>query len=184
MSSYRPNYKSGSWHDRNKEAERKAKEEAERKKTELTDTNFPTLVGTARPITAVGGTHFADLAEKWNMDAEVDKRMEAYRRDKAMRASRETERVMAFHHRRAYGEDYYEAPVESTYSAPSLGPARNQPDADGWIEVSRKVRKPKRDLTIEEMEARDAELDDHSDTNPDDFNGNLFESNRHDHDRV
>jgi hypothetical protein len=181
MSSFRPNYKSGGW--RAKEA--KAAEEVARKKTELTEANFPTLVDTARPLTAVGGNHFAELAEKWNMDEEVNKKMEAYRRDKAARAARETEHIMAFHHRRTYGEDYYEAPVESpTYSAPASTAPRNQPDSDGWVEVSRKVRKPKRELTIAEMEARDANLDDDSETNPDDFNGNLFESNRHDHDRV
>lgn len=63
-------------------------------------------------------------------------------------------------------------------------PVQNPSDTEGWTEVSRKARKIKRDLTIEEMDIREAEYEETNEGATEDFNGNLFETNRHDHHRV
>jgi hypothetical protein len=57
-----------------------------------------------------------------------------------------------------------------------------QPQDDvGWTEVRRNKRKVKRELTLEEMDARERGREAQEDG---EFNTQLFESNRHDHDRV
>lgn len=55
-------------------------------------------------------------------------------------------------------------------------------DDIGWTEVRRTKRKAKRELTIEEMDARERQRETKQDDG--EFNTQLFESNRHDHDRV
>jgi hypothetical protein len=55
-------------------------------------------------------------------------------------------------------------------------------DDVGWTEVRRNKRKFKRELTIEEMDARERQRETKQDDG--EFNTQLFESNRHDHDRV
>ncbi len=55
-------------------------------------------------------------------------------------------------------------------------------DDVGWTEVRRTKRKFKRELTIEEMDARERQRETKQDDG--EFNTQLFESNRHDHDRV
>ena len=55
-------------------------------------------------------------------------------------------------------------------------------DGGGWTEVRRTKRKVKRELTLEEMDARERALETKQEDG--EFNTQLFESNRHDHDRV
>lgn len=55
-------------------------------------------------------------------------------------------------------------------------------DDVGWTEVRRNKRKFKHELTIEEMDARERQRETKQDDG--EFNTQLFESNRHDHDRV
>jgi len=55
-------------------------------------------------------------------------------------------------------------------------------DDIGWTEVRRTKRKVKRELTVEEMDARERQRETKQDDG--EFNTQLFESNRHDHDRV
>jgi len=55
-------------------------------------------------------------------------------------------------------------------------------DDVGWTEVRRTKRKFKRELTVEEMDARERQRETKQDDG--EFNTQLFESNRHDHDRV
>jgi hypothetical protein len=57
-----------------------------------------------------------------------------------------------------------------------------QEDLGGWTEVRRTKRKVKRELTLEEMDARERALETKQEDG--EFNTQLFESNRHDHDRV
>ena len=58
-----------------------------------------------------------------------------------------------------------------------------QPQDDvGWTEVRRTKRKFKRELTVEEMDARERQRETQQEDG--EFNTQLFESNRHDHDRV
>jgi hypothetical protein len=66
--------------------------------------------------------------------------------------------------------------------APQVQPQVQQPQDDvGWTEVRRNKRKVKRELTLEEMDARERGREAQEDG---EFNTQLFESNRHDHDRV
>jgi hypothetical protein len=67
--------------------------------------------------------------------------------------------------------------------APQVQPQVQQPQEDlgGWTEVRRNKRKVKRELTLEEMDARERGREAQEDG---EFNTQLFESNRHDHDRV
>jgi hypothetical protein len=55
-------------------------------------------------------------------------------------------------------------------------------DDVGWTEVRRNKRKFKHELTVEEMDARERQRETKQDDG--EFNTQLFESNRHDHDRV
>ena len=58
-------------------------------------------------------------------------------------------------------------------------------DEATWTLVKpKKVYKPKRELTIDEMDARERELRVEEEQVDADFNGELLESNRHDHHRV
>jgi len=67
--------------------------------------------------------------------------------------------------------------------APQVQPQVQQPQDDvGWTEVRRTKRKVKRELTIEEMDARERQRETQQEDG--EFNTQLFESNRHDHDRV
>ena len=66
--------------------------------------------------------------------------------------------------------------------APQVQPqVQPQEDLGGWTEVRRTKRKFKRELTLEEMDARERGREAQEDG---EFNTQLFESNRHDHDRV
>ena len=66
--------------------------------------------------------------------------------------------------------------------APQVQPqVQPQEDLGGWTEVRRTKRKFKRELTVEEMDARERGREVQEDG---EFNTQLFESNRHDHDRV
>jgi hypothetical protein len=57
-------------------------------------------------------------------------------------------------------------------------------DEGGWIEVKRKIRKVDRELTVDEMDARERRLQALNEATDGEFNGELFDSKRHDHDRV
>ncbi len=187
MSSYYrpPQRQAYNWREREAEARRKAEEEASRKRNEMNETNFPTLSSSAS-VTAPRGTQFANLARKWAVDTEVDERVAAYKKFQEAADQRDTERILS--HRSQYSrherhDDEYE---EDLAAVPEEIPAsKSAIDADGhWAEVTRgKRQKPKRELTVEELDER-ARKQDEDERREDDFNGHLFESNRHDHDRV
>ncbi len=167
-----------SWRDR--EAARKAQqEEAERrKKTEVTEANFPTF-STAKPTQAAAGSVFAQLASKWATDEQMDKQIAEYRRQKEESERRQYE---SFYRVRRFSRDENEEDEEEA-PAPAPPPAPAEDEDSGWIEVKpRKVRKPKRELSIAEMEARDRQRD--AEEQEAEFNAHLYESGRHDHDRV
>lgn len=182
MSSYRPPHqrKQQYWSDRDaqREAERKAAEEEQRRKTVMNETNYPTL-STARPQQAPKGNQYAKLAEQWAVDAEVDRRMAQYKKIQEAADRHNTQRIAnrhsQFHSREARHDEYYEEEMASEPVARSV-----LDDDAGWTEVKRKVRRGRRELTDEELEA----LDKRQDEDMEEFNSHLFDSNRHDHDRV
>jgi hypothetical protein len=189
MLSYRPPYRRNVWPDREaekREAARKAEEEQKRR-MEMTTTNFPEL-STARPVNtrdSLGGNRFAQLAQKWAVDDEVDRRMADYRKKQEEADRRETEMIMSRAHRRSRYERH-----DDTQDEEDLAPEPQVPTSNlgiendvGWTEVSRKHYKTKRELTVDEMDARERQRE-QDDRREEDFNGHLFDSNRHDHDRV
>ena len=195
MSAFRPNYKSGVRRLQREqdriEAERKIAEETERRKYANTDANFPTL-GTARPVAApmVMGTHFASLAEKWAHDDEVNKKVEEMRRLREETSRLSVPSMYVLRSARSQGgsvhrpedDEFYREEEEETSTA-AAGTGLLNEDA-GWTVVTRKVRKPKRELTIEEMEARDMRIQEMNEANDEEFNGDLHERDPHGHDRV
>ena len=179
-----------------KAAERKAIDDADRKKFEKTDNNFPTLTTSTRPAyMAAAGNKFASLAEKWARDKEVEDKMKEMRRLRDEADQRESAAIKA--RSRMYApssgrDDYYEEADDYEYdnykptapiSSSNLG-AGLQNESLGWTEVSRKAIKTNRDMTIEQMDAREYRLREMNDINETEFNGDLFDSKRHDHDRV
>jgi len=181
MSSYRPPHQRRNvWPDREaekREAVRKAEEEI-RKKNEMNETNFPSL-STARPMNrrdALGGNQYAQLAQNWAVDDEVNRRMAEY---KKFQEAADRTRIAARHAQRSRHER-----LDDDFDDEDLAPGPQQAsmfdDDAGWTEVKRKTYKPKRELTVEEMDERDR-LQEEENT---EFNAHLFESNRHDHDRV
>lgn len=179
MSSYRPPYRRNVWPDREaekREAARKAEEE-EKRRMEMNEKNFPSL-STARPVNTAGGNEFAKLAQQWAINDEVDRRMAEYKKFQEETDRRDTERIRARHARN------YHARHDEEQDEEELAPLPQQviDDDMGWTEVKRKTRKPKRELTVEEMDELERRQEEQR--REEEFNGHLFESNRHDHDRV
>lgn len=181
---YRPPQRQAyNWREREAEAARKTAEEEQRKKNVMNETNFPTL-STAHPVEAPSGNKFAKLAEKWAVDAEVERRMDAHK--KFQQAADRLDVIPNMNYQRQryerHDEDYEE---ELAPSFASASRSRSVLDDDaGWSEVRHKTYKPKRERTIEEMDDHDRRLNLEAEARADDFNGDLFDSKRHDHDRV
>lgn len=204
MSSFRPTFKpQTNWRQRELEREanrkasdRKAVEDADRKKYEKTETNFPTMLNaTPTGPVAIGQNSFADLAGKWKNDSDVEKKLEEYRKVREERDRRElVNGVFVYRQhktqRRRPSDEYEDYPDEDASAAPPPAPLKGVAmgmnlDESGWTEVSNKVHKTKRELSFAQMDVKYKESrDDRSHSSDDDVNGELFHSNRHDHDRV
>lgn len=175
-----------SWRER-EAARRVAAEDAERrKKTEVTAANFPTL-SSAQPSQreAVAGSVFAQLADKWAKDEDSERRVAEYRKSREESERRQYDAFYRVSSSRRTYDRYDEEEYEEEAPAPAPSPAAAgavEDEDSGWIEVKRKVRKPKRELSIAEMEARDRQRD--AEEENQEFNAHLYESGRHDHDRV
>ncbi len=189
MSSYRPPYRRNVWPDREaekREAARKAEEEQKRR-MEMNTTNFPEL-STAHPVNtrdSLGGNKFATLAQQWAVDDEVDRRIAEHKKFQEAVDRRDTERIMSRRmktHQARHDEQYDEEDL-APLPQPPQQPAAGIEDDGGWTEVKRKTRKVKRELTVEEMDELERRRQE-DERKEDEFNGHLFESNRHDHDRV
>jgi len=165
-------------------AQRKAAEEAAKKKMVMNETNFPVLVSGQAAVEKedLSGTQFAKLADKWAQDAEVERivketkkqRIERERREAQMANLRYTPRVGS----RAVREQEEE---EETAPTPQIYTAVLD-DGGGWAKVVHKAKKEKREMTIEEIEEKFADND--GSDGDGEFNGHLLDSKRHDHDRV
>jgi hypothetical protein len=154
--------------------------EDDRKKYEKTEQNFPSI-GVQSHRGAPAGNKYARLAEKWAIDEEVDRRMAEYKRLQEEADRRDVERIAVRHAQRSrferHDEEYDEEELAPTPSAPAEGFG----DDAGWTEVKRKTYKPKRELTVEEMDELDRKRQEEDTT---EFNAHLFDSKRHDHDKV
>lgn len=160
---------------------------AEGKKMENTEANFPTL-STAHPVVphlVIPPGGYADLAKKWATSDE-DTRKAAERASRFHESEYETAifpiRRYAPNREPGYVCDY----EEPTPSEPAPDSDLNREEDRGWTVVqNRKTHKPKRELTIDEMDERERRRGGGSGGDADfEFNDELYESNRHDHDRV
>lgn len=179
--------------NKQKQEDLKAAAEAERKKLENTETNFPTL-STAHPVVPhliipPGG--YADLAKKWATSDE-DTKKAAEHRSRFHESEYDTAifPIRRYQPGRAqFTEDWADERRREEEEAESVPapPSDLNTDADrGWTVVqNRKTRKVKRELTIDEMDERERRFGGGSGGEGDyEFNDELYESNRHDHDRV
>lgn len=160
---------------------------AETKKMENTEANFPTL-STAHPVVrhlVIPPGGFADLAKKWATSDEDTRKKDAARQSRFEESEYDTAifpiRRYAPNREPGYVCDY----EEETPSAPAPDSDLNREEDRGWTVVqNHKTRKPKRELTIDEMDERERRLGGSGGDADYEFNGELYESNRHDHDRV
>jgi hypothetical protein len=137
----------------------------------------------------VSGTAFAQLATKWATDADSDRRLAEYRKTHDISERRQYDTVYSI--RSPYRSNTYNDYDESPYGYHEDVPATPAPSAagsgipdenSGWIEVKNKARKPKRELSIAQMEARDRQRG--VEEEDAEFNAELYAPKRHDHDRV
>lgn len=182
MSFYRSSNRRNVWPDREaekREADRKAAAEQKRR-MEMNTTNFPSLSSVPAPE-APTGSRFAELAQKWAVDERIDNQVDEYKKSQKAAERRETERIMAHRVRTRhtiYQEEEEEEVEETAASSRELGIE----DDVGWSEVKRKVYKPKREITVDEMDERERMREE--EYHDEEFNGHLLETNRHDHYRV
>lgn len=163
-------------------ADRKAAAEAAQKKLAMNETNFPTLV-TAQPIVEkedASGTRFAALANEWAQDAESERVTRETKKQRIERERREAQMTHLRYTPRAQRREVHDEP-EETPTAPQVYTAALD-DGGDWTTVVHKVRKEKREMTIEEIEEKFR--DDDGSEGDGEFNGHLLDSKRHDHDRV
>lgn len=158
--------------------------EAERKKMENTEANFPTL-STAHPVAHhTGPEGYADLAKNWATSDEDATKKATAARNLVVEDDTHTLYLHRFPTRnrvRSFAEEDEEEIV-----APAPDSDLNTAADRGWTVVqNRKPRKVKRELTIDEMDARERRrCEGGGEDGEYQFNDELYESNRHDHDRV
>ena len=86
-----------------------------RKQTEKTEQNFPTLVTTAHRIRNNAPRGFAEKAEMWRVQEELEKQMEAYRKARTARERRAIMNTVFVFQRRAATSDDYEEEYEEEW---------------------------------------------------------------------
>jgi hypothetical protein len=163
---YRPNYKSGSW-------KQKQLEEQARKKLEMNETNFPKLseesVGAPKAAPALAGdSSFAALATDWKAKEDTDKIREQIRKQDAA-----NQRMMdggVFIWRGSKRSEERSQGSDNEVDAPQ---PKSKVDAEGWEQVDRNTIKPKRAKTDTELEQFHAA--DNGDFQDDDHNEHLLD---------
>ncbi len=168
------------------------KEEAQRKQTEKTETNFPTLVTTAHRISTNAPQGFAQKADEWRIERELKTQLDAYRKAKTARERRAIlNTVFIFQRGRrteSYDEDDYEddyedeeeLTLEEQFPPHGRRGTYTEPDAEGWRTVTRlPFRPPRGELTEEQLHqlyvSRGNQADDEDEA---DLNGDLTDRNQ------
>jgi len=163
-------------------AEAAAAAEEQKQHMENTESNFPTL-STAHPVSTQRAPNgFANLARDWATSEQQVPPPRATTAEAAVLS-----KIMP----------YIPRPIFPTHTATRYHSDWNRDEEDesmpahtelneedrGWTVVqNRKTRKIKRELTIDEMDARERALGDGGDDDGDyQINDDLYESNRHDH---
>ncbi len=181
---YRSNTSGAGWRQREiekakarKEAELKAKEEAEKKQYARTEQNFPSLIGAGAGSTHVAfDQKFSALAKDWQKADEYEEARQAYEKEKARKARNEFAGVYIhrFREGRLAGTGEEEYAEEETPRVPV-----SKVDSDGWEEVKKKARKTPRELTEAELAKKYEDAASESDEEGD-MNSHLFDNRRRD----
>jgi hypothetical protein len=184
MSFYRsPSSKQAyNWREREAEAKRKATEEQTKKGMQMTTQNFPSLGGVVNTKEVAIGTQYSKLAKDWAIDTEVLRKKES---DAKFREAIDR-REVRFRRQESRGpQERYDYDYEYTEDVASGPIYRSTVMSDelGWTQISRKTKKIEREMTIDELDERAME-DDEQDNSGYEHNAHMFDSNRHDHDRV
>jgi hypothetical protein len=174
---------------RQQEAERRAKEEAERKAADIkSEVNYPSLGGPRPKTTGLGKNSFAalneeskpkpsdtfaKLAKTWKKEDDETRERERLRRLQSQREKFSSEGIFIYRPKNqgygGYADPEEEEQEENTRSG-----------LDDWQEVSHKTYKPKRELTLEELDARARQIEEENEDEYE-FNNHLFDNNKHDH---
>ena len=181
---YRSNTSGAGWRQREiekakarKEAEQRAKEEAEKKQYARTEQNFPSLIGAGAGQTHVAFDHkFSTLAKEWQKEDDYELARQAYEKEKARKARNEFRGVYIHRFREGRMTDVEE--VEEDIHQPYVAPPKV--DYEGWEEVKKKARKTPRELTEVELAEKYAKAASESDEEENDVNSHLFDKRRRD----
>lgn len=181
--------------DRRKAEERRRAEtqarEAERKRLEMNQNNFPTLGGgggwtdvrAKQPTMAAAiSTVYATLAKEWQVSDEASRLIAESNRKAALRNENERflESGAVYMHRRRMKSYDYSAGAENyqddldDYHRESTGYVRPKADVEGWVDVEHKKARPKRELTNAELDAKYAHSAE-SDNEDGEINTDLFD---------
>jgi hypothetical protein len=158
-----------SWREREAQKERqqreavaRAAEEARQTKIAKTETNFPSTLKPSETMRVFGGTagKFAELATKWQVEKEIERELENYRKATSDRERTVIRDSVIFLRNRpirdTYTYDYEDEEVDEEPVRESLEerfPPHGSrgtftaPDNEGWRIVTRKTRKQIRELT-------------------------------------
>ncbi len=172
---------------RQQDAERRAKEQAEKKAADLnSETNYPSLGGPRPKTTGLGKNSFAvlaneivskpepvfaKLAKSWKKEDDETREIERLRRLQTERNKFSTEGIFIYRQRQSeYSDTEYDADEEEN----------TRSNIDDWQDVSRKTYKPKRELTLHELDERARQMDEDNEGEYE-INNHLFDNNKHEH---
>lgn len=165
-----------------KEQERKLAEELEQKKIQKTETNFPSVL----PSTPQHNTHnvfdkkFTSLATDWKQEEEREKALERFRAQQEEKRANEFKGMYIFRPNNRSLSTIRVDVEEPGFMEPPPVP-RNQPDADGWVEVKKKAHKQSKTLSERELAEKYNNVGRDVEDELGEHNSDLFETNRHDH---
>lgn len=165
------------WRQREAFKAQKQKDEAHRKQTEKTETNFPSLVALAHRI-HIAPQGFAEKADAWRVEQELKSQMDAYRKAKTARERRTIlNTVYIFQQRgnadggpecrncggphwtltcedQADEEEFVEQeedPMSVQFPPHGRRGTYTAPDSEGWRFVIRRLRVVKQEKTEDEL---------------------------------
>jgi hypothetical protein len=153
------------------EAQQRAEEQL-RKSTAFTEANYPSLVA------GVGASSMTVFDKSFT--AVTNATVEAEERERNRQIALQRAEARARHEISGIYVPRFRPsrPVEEVEEAPEPEFIPSKIDVDGFEVVKRKTRKPKRELTTAELNAKFAEAASDSEAEGDDVNGELFERRR------
>lgn len=186
--SYNTRSNTSSWRARKEEQARLQLEESHRKQTEKTENNFPTLVATAHRI-RIPPQGFAEKAEKWRVQEELQNQLEAYRKAKTARERRMImNTVFVFQRRNTdsaddededYEEEWEDVEVADLYPPHGRRGTYTAADEEGWRLVTRlPFRPPHGEMTEEQLHQMYLDRGNQNDEDEHDVNGDLTDRNQ------